>query len=286
MTTPAFTTSEGLRLLLLNLAYGGTNAWECSPEAAWLMTYTMDKYGALARKYGREPTDAAVAAFDAMRMRSTRVAVDPWAVITHAVELTLIYESRAEGLLCSTGQARKSAGTGFHDAERFSDRDSEIADYHPAFHVWDDVEEIEGAPPPNPDGEPTNAFFALDMVVEFFVEVGWQPRTARLAMEYIAARMIQCGKPRAAYASLRRDSNGPGLLDINQRSWVGVLRAVLGDPSKNCTGTDRGKGMLLRLVTGDDLSDLFEDRELTNAVEDAAPTAEPTPSSWPGGHDV
>lgn len=286
MSTPAFISTEGLRLLLLDLAYGGPEAWGCSPDAVDLMTYTMDKYGALARKYGREPTDAAVAAFDVMRMRSTRVAVDPWAVITHAVELTLIYESRAEGLLCSTGQARKSAGTDFHDAERFSDRNSEIADYHPAFHVWDNVEEIEGSPPPNPDGEPTNAFFAVDMVVEFFVEVGWPPRTARLALEYIGARMIQCGKPRAAYASLRRDSNGPGLLDISQRSWVCVLRAVLGDPSKNCTDTDRGKGMLLRLVTGDELCDLFEDHGLANMVGAAAPTAAPTHHSRPGERHV
>ena len=99
------------------------------------MTYTMDKYAALAHKYGLEPADAAVAAFEVMRMRSTRVAEDPWAVVTHAVELTLIYESRADGLLCSTGQARKTAGLGYHDAERFSDRELRIADYHPAFHV-------------------------------------------------------------------------------------------------------------------------------------------------------
>ena len=94
----------------------------------------MEKYAGLAHKYGLEPTDAAAAAFEVMRMRSTRVAEDPWAVVTHAVELTLIYESRAEGLLCSTGQARKTAGLDYHDAQRFADRESDIADYHPAFH--------------------------------------------------------------------------------------------------------------------------------------------------------
>ena len=120
MNEPAFATAEGLRLLLLDLAYAGQRAWQTSPEAAELMTYTMEKYAGLAHKHGLEPTEAAAAAFEVMRMRSTRVAEDPWAVITHAVELTLIYESRAEGLLCSTGQARKTAGLDYHDAERFA----------------------------------------------------------------------------------------------------------------------------------------------------------------------
>lgn len=74
------------------------------------MTYTMEKYGALAHKHGLEPTDAAVASFDVMRTRAVRLAEDPRAVVTHAVQLSLIYESRAEGLLCSTYQARKTAG--------------------------------------------------------------------------------------------------------------------------------------------------------------------------------
>lgn len=284
MTTHEFGSSEGLRVLLLQLAYGEADAWQTSPDAAELMTHTMDKYGALARKYGLEPTDAAVAAFDAMRMRSTRVAIDPWAVITHAVELTLIYDSRAAGMLCSTGQARKSAGADFHDAERFSDRDSDLADYHPAFHVWDNVDEVEGDTPANPNGEPTNAFVAVDTAVEFFIEVGWQPRTARLAMEYIAARLLQCGDPCAAYASLRRDSNGPGLLDITHHAWVSVLRVVLGDPSKDCAGTVRAKGILLRLVTGDGLTDLFEDRALSDRVEASAPTIVPASMSAGEGH--
>ena len=51
------------------------------------------------------------------RSRATRLAEDPWAVITHAVHLSLVYESRARGLLCSTQQARHSSGTGYHDAE-------------------------------------------------------------------------------------------------------------------------------------------------------------------------
>lgn len=156
---------------------------------------------------------------------------DPWAVVTHAVELSLIYDSRAEGLLCSTGQARKTAGLDYHDAERFADRDSEIADYHPAFHFFAKMADPYAEKGANVDGEPTNAFFALDKVVEFFVDLGWPPTSARLGMEYIAARLSRCGKPEIAYKSLLREGDGPGFLDIGQDAWIDVLRAV---PARRC----------------------------------------------------
>lgn len=271
MTTPSFTTAEGLRLLLLDLAYAGPEAWQTSPEATELMTYAMDKYASLADKYGLEPSEAAVAAFEVMRMRSTRVANDPWAVVTHAVELTLIYESRAQGLLCSTGQARKTTGLDYHDAERFSDRESEIAEYHPAFHVHDDLDVLVEPGADDTEQEPTNAFFALDAAVKFFVDLGWPPSTARLGLEYVAARLDRCGDPRSAYVSLRRDGNGPALLDVDQAAWLTVLRAMLGDPHKDLTGTAKGRGILLRLVTGEPLHDLFADHDLADAIEAAAP---------------
>jgi hypothetical protein len=271
MNQPAFATPEGLRLLLLDLAYAGRRAWQTSPEAAELMTYTMKKYAGLAQKYGMEPTDAAASAFEVMRMRSTRVAEDPWAVITHAVELTLIYESRAEGLLCSTGQARKTAGLDYHDAERFADRDSEIADYHPAFHFCAMMADPYAEKKENPDGEPTNAFFALDNVVRFFVDLGWPPSTARLGMEYIAARLSRCGKPEIAFKSLRREGDGPGFLDIGQDAWIDVLRAVLGDPHPDFQGTTRSLGLLKRAAMGIPITELFDDHGLADMVEEAAP---------------
>ncbi|WP_460834041.1 hypothetical protein [Nocardioides hungaricus] len=274
MSEPAFTTAEGLRLLLLDLAYAGRRAWQTSPEAADLMAYAMTKYAGLAHKYGMEPTEAAAAAFEVMRMRSTRVAQDPWAVITHAVELTLIYESRAEGLLCSTGQARKTTGLGYHDAERFADRDSEIADYHPAFHVHDGVEDVDR---PDVDGEPTNAFVALADAVTFFEELGWRHRDARLGLEYIAARLDRCGDPRTAYASLRRDGNGPGWLDVDQNGWLTMLRALLGDPHTDYADTTRGRGILLRLCSGEHLCDLFHDAALADAIEAIAPVHRAAP---------
>jgi hypothetical protein len=271
MNQPDFATAEGLRLLLLDLAYTGRRAWQTSPEAAELVTYTMEKYAGLAHKYGMEPTEAAAAAFEVMRMRSTRVADDPWAVVTHAVELTLIYESRAEGLLCSTGQARKTAGLDYHDAERFADRDSEIADYHPAFHFFAQMPDPYATEPAEPEDEPTNAFFALADAVKFFEELRWPERDARLGLEYIAARLDRCGDPRIAYISLRRDANGPGWLDVDQHGWLTMLRVVLGDPGVDYQGTDRARGILLRLCSGENLDDLFADDALADAVESIAP---------------
>ena len=272
MSDPIFATSEGLRLLLLDLAYAGPHAWDTSLDAAELMAYTMDKYGAMAHKHGLESSDAAVAAFEVMRARSTRVAEDPWAVITHAVQLSLIYESRAGGLLCSTGQARKTAGSDIHDAARFSDRESEITDYHPAFHVEDNVDHIDEPKQEEIEDEPTNAYFALDEAVEFFVELGWLPRTARLGLEYIAARLIRTGTRLGAFESLRRDGNGQAMLDIDHEAWLTVLRCVLGNHHPDRAHTAEGRGIFLRLLIGERLNELFEDTRLADAIESVAPS--------------
>src|SRR4051812_36221070 len=93
----SFETAEGLRTLLIRLHYSCAQGWSDDVEADQLMEFTMAKYGALARKHGLDPADAAVAAFEVMRTRAVRVADNPWAVVTHAVQLSLIYESRAEG---------------------------------------------------------------------------------------------------------------------------------------------------------------------------------------------
>lgn len=281
MNTPSFATTEGLRLLLLDLAYAGPCAWENSPAAAELMTFTMEKYGALARKHGFEPSDAAVAAFEVMRTRAARVAEDPWAVVTRAVQLSLIYESRAEGLLCSGGQARKTVGTDFHDAERFSDREAELINYHPAFHVQDNVGHVDEPTQEDVEEEPTNAYFALAEAVQFFVELGWQERTATLALEYIAARLIRTGTRLSAFESLRRDGNGEALLDIDHDSWLIVLRAVLGNQHPDRAHTAEGHGVFLRLLIGEHLDELFEDADLADAIQSAAPVIKAK-----AGHDV
>ena len=61
-TRPSFTDPEGLRATLQRLHAAGEQSWRDDSEAAELLRYTMDKYGALARKHHLEPEDAAVVA--------------------------------------------------------------------------------------------------------------------------------------------------------------------------------------------------------------------------------
>lgn len=272
-TAPSFATAEGLRLLLVHLHYAGPRAWQTDPDAAELMAFTMRKYSALAHRHGVEPADAAVAAFEVMRTRAARVADDPWAVVTHAVQLSLIYEARAHGLLCSPQQARRPSLSGYHDAERFSDHETDLADYHPALHVEDDLTAVDD-PQPNQESEPTNAYVALDAAVAMFVELGWPQHAARIGLEYIAARLIRTGSRHGAFESLRRDRHAQALLDIHQEAWLQVLRAVLGNQHPDRVHTSAGRGMFLRLLIGQQPNELFADAELADAVESAAPAAD------------
>ena len=79
------------------------------PVARDLMEFAADKYRALARKHKLDTWEAVTAAFDAMQNRSTREANDPWAIITHAVRITCVYEERAQG--CSARCTRPAAPT-------------------------------------------------------------------------------------------------------------------------------------------------------------------------------
>jgi hypothetical protein len=265
---PAFATAEGLRLLLVRLCYSGLDGWRTDPEAAALMLYAMEKYGALARKQGFEPVEAATAAFDAMRTRAVRVADDPWAVVTKAVELTLIYEARAEGLLCSPHQARRDTAVGRHDAERFSDRETELADYHPALWVApaQDQLDVDDNADQNSEDEPTNAFFALAETVAVFSALGWPEDVARSAVEYVGSRLMRSGNRGTAFEALRRDRHAQALLDVDQRAWLVFLRVVLGNQHPDRRHTAAGRGLLLRLAIGDRVEDLVQERSLVAEI--------------------
>ena len=63
MTTPSFTTAQGLRLLLVRLHYSPTGTWQHDPDAHELIQFATQKYAALARKYNLAAEDAAYAAF-------------------------------------------------------------------------------------------------------------------------------------------------------------------------------------------------------------------------------
>lgn len=254
----AFRGSEGLRIVLDRLQSDGGAGWRTDPEAAELMRYAADRYAALARKHGLDPWEAAAAAFDAMRAPATLRADDPWAVVTRAVQVTCIAEERAQGLLCSVHQARRPRFSGYHDAERFSDREHALPDYHPAFRT----EPVDIAP----DTAPPGVESAVEDTISLFTLLGWPPDRARGGIEYICGRLADAPSRASAYESLRRDYTARALLDVPKGAWLCMLRAVLGcaDPSRAHTAA--GRGILLRLLVGEPLRSLFGDDDLISEI--------------------
>jgi hypothetical protein len=269
----SFEDPEGLRALLARLHTAGRGAWRGDPEAAALMRHAAEKYAALARKHGLDPWEAAAAAFDAMRSSSVRRAENPWAMVTRAVQVTCIAEERANGLLCSVHQARRPRYSVFHDAERFSDRENLLTDYHPAFRVdpaeLDDEEEPEIGPEP-----PTSVASAVEDAIALLALLGWEPDVARAGVEYVASRLAESSSRASAFEALRRDRHARALLDVPGASWTTLLRTLLGTPDSALAHTVAGRGVLLRLLIGEPLHALLLDDELVLAVSLAAPRRE------------
>ncbi|MCT1447235.1 hypothetical protein M3G43_08195 [Brevibacterium casei] len=269
-----FTTSEGVRALLNRLAEGGEDAWVHDPVARDLMEFAADKYRALARKHKLDAWEAVTAAFDAMQYRSTREANDPWAIITHAVRITCVYEERAQGLLCSVHQARRAHVSAFHDPERFSERDTALADYHPAFHTTD-MRPSDLEPEPR-DGLGSaqaciSAGSAAEDAIAMLCLLHWPTDTARAAVEHVCGALMKAGTRQSAYEALRRDRHARALLDLPRRSWSALLKALLGNPHPAYVATSSGRGVLLRLLLGETLDLLLRDDDLILALALAAP---------------
>lgn len=252
MKTPPFTTAQGLRLLLVRLHYSPTGAWQHDPDAHELMQFATQKYAALARKHDLAPEDAAYAAFEAMRTRAVRTAIDPWAVVTRAVQVTLIYEARAQGLLCSNHQARRPEVAAHHDAERFCERENDLTDYHPAFHVTDQLNDgCGGCSLDAPDSdEPTNAWVAAEHAAAIMVDNGWPRPTATGCVEYVCGQLIRSVNRATAYSRLVRDHHAEALLDLSHAHWISVLQALLGNQLPTHERTREGRGLLQLLALG------------------------------------
>jgi hypothetical protein len=259
-----FRDSEGLRILLARLQADGGVSWRTDPEAAELMQYTAKRYAALARKHGLDPWEAAAAAYDAMRAPSTLRANDPWAIVTRAVQVTCIAEERAQGLLCSVHQARRPKISGYHDAERFSDREHALPDYHPAFRT-NPVEAQSEAP------RPLEVESAVEDAIMLFTLLGWPADRARTSVEYICGRLADAPSRASAYESLRRDYAARALLDVPQRAWMAMLRSLLGCCEPVQAHTMAGRGILLRLLIGEPLRSLLRDDALVSDIVDNVP---------------
>ena len=265
-----FDDSEALRALLTRLHEAGRGAWRHDPEAAALMEHAASKYAALARKHGLDPWEAASAAFEAMRGAATRRAEDPWGVITRAVQVTCTAEERGNGLLCSVHQARRPRYSVFHDAERFSDRENPLPDYHPAFRFDPFTDDEPDDEDPAPE-RAVNVTAAIEDTIAFLTRVGWEPETARAAVEYVTARLTEASSRASAFEVLRRDRQARALLDLPGASWTALLRAVLGVPDPALAHTNAGRGMLRRLLIGQPLRALLTDDDLVITAGLAAP---------------
>jgi len=270
-----FENSEGLRALLTRLNQEGHGAWRTDPEVAALMRHAAEKYAALAKKHGLDPWEAAAAAFDAMRAPSVRKADDPWAMVTRAVQVTCVAEERANGLLCSVHQARRPRYSVFHDAERFSDRENPLTDYHPAFHVSFDPYESES----EDDGQ-ASVESAVEDTIGLFTLLGWPASTARSGVDYVCSRLAEATSRGSAFEALRRDYPARALLDLPGASWLGMLRVVLGNPDPDLSHTNAGRGVLLRLLIGESLAALLADDHLLSEVVMSVPAR---PSRWSHG---
>src|SRR5690625_1342549 len=268
---PEYVSGAGLRALLRRLHAAGDRAWADDPVAAELMRFCAEKYGALARKHSLDPWEAASAAFDVMRTRSAREAHDPWGVVTHAVRITCIAEERAQGLLCSTHQARRPHISAFHDAERISDRETPLWEYHPAFQVTDPgpADDDPDDRTPRPAGK--SATTAVQEAIELVTRLGWEPGTARAAVEHICGALAKAGARHTAFENLRRDQYARALLDVPGRSWIALLKALLGDPHPALAATPAGRGVLLRLLLDESVPMLLSDDDLVLTLWQAAP---------------
>lgn len=266
-----YTTSEGLRALLHRLHRSGSHAWKHDRVAADLAAFAAEKYAALARKHGLDPWEAASAAFDVMRTRSAREAIDPWAVVTRGVQITCIAEERGQGLLCATHQARRPHISAFHDPERFADRENPLADYHPAFHVVDRYSDAEDDDP-DVTRDVDTARRAIDASVTLFTTLGWPESTARTGIEHVCSAVARAGSRQSAYELLRRDKHARALLDLPADSWSALLQVLLGHPHPAYRATSTGRGILLRILVGEALATFLSDDDLVTAIAMSVPT--------------
>src|SRR5699024_6409227 len=159
--------------LLTRIHDAGRTAWRSDRDVPSLMDYTATKYAPLARKHGLDAWEGASAAFYVMRTPSVLRADDPWGVVTRAVQITCIAEARAIGMLCATTPTLLPQVSVFHDAERFSDPENSLSDYHPAFHLHDHNHDSGiGDDPGSPENEPVLASSAVTYTVALFTALG------------------------------------------------------------------------------------------------------------------
>jgi len=148
-----------------------------------------------------------------MRTKAAREADNPWAVITHAVRITCIAAERAQGLLCSTHQARRPHVSAFHDPERFSDRHNPLADYHPALQVNLDTDHTTA--PKTPRVRPRSRVRCRQRSrTRSRCSRCWGGPRRWHGPRLSTSALAKSGTRHTAYETLRRDKHARALLDL------------------------------------------------------------------------
>jgi len=249
-----FTTSEGLRRLLALLAAEGERAWQTRPVASRLLAYAQEKYLPVARAWHRDPADAAFEAFLALRSPSALTADDPWAVVTHAVELGIAAEAHAERLMTSADKARRPSMRPAYEPVR-------------AGHYEEFFYHVLTAAAPDDEPVPVKVDQVIRSSSTFLVMTGWSPRTVETAVEYICHRLTALSTAQSALDVLRKDQAMRVRLGYSSYAWNGLLRLLIGPRSKKppTSGDWTRLGIFARLLLGDRTRDLLADKRLCAA---------------------
>ena len=263
----AFTTSEGLRALLFRFADPVDPAGWDSAVGTELVRYCIHRFGPLARKHHQPVEDGAAFAFEAMCAPSLLRAVDPWAVVTTAVQRSFVAQFTGDSLMCGDRAARHAVDV--HDPKRISDRDWVFLETK--LHA-DDVADDSHVKRPTKAGDvaPVEMQYAVTEAVRLFRAFGWPRNTATFVLEYIAQRLELAGNPATAFEYLRRDRTARGRLDFDQRAWTRLLDVVLGSPDNAQRLVPRNRGLLLRLLAGGAVEDFVHDDAVVLALSATA----------------
>lgn len=252
---PDFTTSEGLRTLLIELNEPG--AWASSPIAAKLMVYATQKYTPIAKAWHREPSDAAYEAFLAMRTPTTLAANDLWAVITRAVALGIAAEVHADRNMTSQDKARRPSKRPAEEPMRAGHYEEFFYDVHPHAHSL-----------VHRGDEDHSVDRVIRATSVFLVLTDWPARPVEQAVDYIAHRVTGLSSRSAAVEVVSKELHIALRLGYTPEAWAALVRLVV--------GTNTGKrrngqyGLFARVLLGDDVADLLRDETLVTASRRSA----------------
>lgn len=252
---PDFADSKTLREVIASLTV--TNAWAKSPVAPELMLFTMRKYAPVAKGWHRDPADAAYAAFLAFRAPTTLAADDPWAVVTKAVRLSIAADEHADRLMTSSEKARRPTKRPPSEPIRAGDYEEFLFDIRPR-----DIFS-------NSDGNNDAAECVIRSACVFFVINGWPARTLEVAVEYICGRITSTSSHDSALDVLTADTAMAYRLGYSNPMWATLLRLLIG--VKSGRRREGRIGILGRLLVGDTVADLLQDKDVVRRARDAAP---------------